>query len=209
QKLSDVKSLPLGCVELKIEKEGLSGYEVMFNIGNMNVDFVETSIDKAKLKLNSLGTLNFKLFESSLVEIFSHQDNFNLKLNTDQFKIPTSLKGTIGLGAQKKLTFQMVPPFQGMALIDKDGNLIPESTNLSLRNLYGLRVLSTPNKETLIRFKNKLNQEVKITKTVKEAFQPLMAYKDEIVRLYYLADAMDFENRVYLELKEGTTQKIF
>src|SRR5690606_6402285 len=168
-----------------------------------------TSIYKAIISVKALNTIDFNLDESPLLEISKRENQFILKVKTSHFKIPTTVKGSLGVGKQKKLCFQMISPFQGMTLINKDGKLIPEEENLSLKNLYGLRILSTPKKDTILRLKNKVNSEVIISKVIKEAFQPLIAFRDEIVMLYYLADAMDYKNRVCLELKEGQNKKTY
>ena len=46
-----------------------------------------------------------------------------------------------------------------------------------------------------------------IIKEIKESTQQLISFKDEIVRLFYLADAMEFTNTVTLELSEGRNKK--
>ena len=209
QKLSQLHKLPIGCIELKIIKDGLTAYDILYNIGSTAVSFHETSIHKAKVYLTGIESLEFNLDETELLEIEKNLQHFVLNVKKDQNKIPTGVEGSIGFRKQKKLYFHMAPPFQGMALIDGAGNLIDKRESLSLRSLYGLRVLSTPKKETILSLRNKINPDVKITKVIKEPFQPLIAFKDEIIRLYYLADAMDPRNRVCIELKEGLEQKIY
>lgn len=209
QKISEINNLPLGSIDVKIEKEGLIAYDIVYNIGNLSLDSKSQTIDKAILEVKGLSTLELRFTESPLLEISVNGNQFLLNVKTYQFKIPTLVKASLGLGTQRKLFFQMTTPFQGMTLVDKDGNLINEKDNLSFKSLYGLRVLSTPGKETILRFKNKVNSEVKISKVINEAFQPLTTYLDEIERLYYLADAMDYRNKVYLELREGQKQKSF
>ncbi|TYA55698.1 hypothetical protein [Formosa maritima] len=207
RELSEVKILPLGCIDVKIEVNGLTAYDLIYNIGNLSIENTETDIDKALITANGLGGMVMNLLETPLVNI-NHQNNqFALIVNTEHSKIPPMVKGSLGIGTQRKLHFQMESPFQGMALVDKDGNIINERHTLSLRNLFGLRILTTPGRESILSLKNKVNSEVKISKSIIPAYQPLIAYRDEMVRLFYLADAMDHRNRICLELREGNLIK--
>jgi hypothetical protein len=209
QKIAEINNFPLGCIDVKIEKEGLIAYDLVYSIGNLSIDTMGAAIHKATVEVKRLSTLDLRFAESPVLEISKNANQFLLNVKADQFKIPTIIKGSLGLGTQRKLFFQMTTPFQGMALVDKEGNIINENENISFKSLYGLRVLSTPGKETVLRFKNKVNSEVKISKVINEAFQPLTAYIDEIERLYYLSDAMDYRNKVCLELREGQEQKSY
>ena len=103
----------------------------------------------------------------------------------------------------------MASPFQGMVIIDNEGKLLQNDYPLSFSNLYGLRILSTPGNETILKIRNTLKPDVIITKEIKESTQPLISFKDEILRLFYLADAMDFANRVSLELTENKEKQVY
>ena len=122
-------------------------------------------------------------------------------------KIPTRVKLDIGYSGEKNLSVDLVSPFQGMAITDENGNIINPEQSLSLANLYGMRIISTPNVETLLKIKNTLQPDVIINKEIKESTQQVISFKDEILRLFYLADAMDHRNSVTLELSEGRINK--
>ncbi|MRX62591.1 hypothetical protein [Maribacter luteus] len=203
QELKRLSYIPIGCVDLKIEYQGLITYDEFFNLGSLQVDYLNKSIDKAQLSIKNLNTFDFKLEETPILDIENHNNVFSLSVRTKFSKIPTGIKGSVGLRGQKKLYFEMESPFEGMAIIDKNGTIIREEAPLSLANLYGLRILSSRTKETLLKIKNSIKPDVKITVPLKETSQPLIALKDEIVRLFYLADAMDYRNKVYLEIAEG------
>ena len=205
--ISDLKFIGTGCFDLKIEKEELVAHDVFFNIGNLQVNYSEQSIHSAKITLKNTDSFNFKLYESSLIQIEKKEDDFYLKVNTEFSKIPTLVKGMIGYIGKKKLLVDLISPFQGMAITDKEGQIIEEEQPLSLANIYGMRILSTPNSETFLKIKNSLQPDVIITKEIKESTQQLISFKDEIVRLFYLADAMEFTNTVTLELSEGRNKK--
>lgn len=203
QEQSEGNILPLGCIDVKIEVNGLIAYDLIYNIGNLSIEHTETAIDKAVLTFSGLAGISVNLAETSLINVSYQKDQIALTVKTERSIIPTTVKGSLGLGTQRKLHFRMESPFQGMALVDNNGNIINESERLSLRNLYGSRLLTTPGRETILSLKNKVNSDVKISKLIIPAYQPLIAYRDEMVRLFYLADAMDHRNRICLELREG------
>ena len=205
--ISSLKFISTGCFDLKIEKEELVAYDVFFNIGNLQAIYSEQSIHSAKITLKNPDSFRFELYESPLIQIEKKGDDFHLKVNTEFSKIPTLVKGKIGYSGKKKLLVDLISPFQGMAITDKEGQIIDEEQPLSLANIYGMRILSTPNSETLLKIKNSLQPDVIITKEIKESTQQLISFKDEIVRLFYLADAMEYTNTVTLELSEGRNKK--
>jgi hypothetical protein len=209
KEISLVKDLPLGCIDIKIEANDIVAYDMFFNLGNFKLDYTDQTIDKAKLIVRNLDTFEFKLDESKILEIQQQNHIYYLNIDTTSFKIPTSIKGLIGHHTIKKLSFEMVSPFQGMVIIDGNGKIISENEKLTLTNLYGLRILSKPNSKTILRIKNRLNPEVSITKEIKEPTQPLISFLDEITRLYYLADSLNHENKVSIELIEGSISKTY
>lgn len=209
EELSKLHHIPLGCMDIKIEKDDLIAYDMFFNIGNLQAKYLNKSIDNAEIEIRNTDSFEFKLDESPVLKTQQSNNNFSLKVNTEYSKIPTSIKGSLGQRNQKKLFFEITSPFEGMAITNSDGKIIAEDEKLTLANLYGLRILSTPNSGTILRIKNRLKTEVIITKEIKESSQPVISFKEEITRLYYLADAMDYRNKVCLELIEGSKSKTF
>ncbi|CAL2085287.1 hypothetical protein [Tenacibaculum sp. 190524A02b] len=198
-----------GCFELKIVKDGIVAYDTFFNIGKLKTKYTNQSIHSAFIAFENLDYFTCKLNESNLVQITESNNCYSLKLKTEYLKIPTSIKGSIGNLGKKKLYFDLLSPFQGMTITDSEGQIITDDQKLSLGNLYGMRILSTRNQETILTIKNSLKTDVKITKVIKESTQPVISFKDEIVRLFYLADAMDYRNTVCLELHEGKNKKVY
>ncbi len=207
--LSRLSFIPLGCIDVKIEKDDLIAFDMFFNIGNLRARYVHKAIDNAKIEITNMDSFEFKLDETQIVEIQQDNNSFSLKVKTEYSKIPNGIKGSVGHRNQKKLYFEMASPFEGMAITNADGKIIAEDAKLTLANLYGLRILCTPNSGTILRIKNRLKTEVIITKEIKESTQPVISFLDEIKRLYYLADAMDYKNKVCLELIEGRNSKTY
>ena len=209
QEYSNLKDIPLGCIKIKIEKDGLIAHDIFFNIGELQVNYFHKSIDNAELGIKNIGTFEFKLNESSILDIQNLDNHFLLNVNPQHAKIPTSVSGSVGHQNSKKLYFELVSPFVGMSIINSEGSFLVEEEPLSIANLYGLRILSTPNSGTIIRMKNSLKPDVIIAKEIKETLQPIISFREEIVRLYYLSDAMNYKNKVSLELIQGGSSKTF
>ena len=205
--ISNLKFISTGCFDLRIEKDKLIAHDIFFNIGSLQASYSDQSIHSAKITLKNPDSFRFKLYESPLIQIEKKGDDFHLKVKTEFLKIPTLVKGMIGYIGKKKLLVDLISPFQGMAITGKEGQIIEEEQPLSLANIYGMRILSTPNSETILKIKNSLQPDVIITKEIKESTQQLVSFKDEIVRLFYLADAMVHTNTVTLELSEGRIRK--
>jgi hypothetical protein len=202
QELSSCPYVSAGCINLKIEQDGLVAYDIFFNIGSLQANYTNKSIDNAEMDIQNRDGFEFGLDESPILNIENQQNHYTLRVKTEYSKIPTCVKGFVGFRHQKKLYFELASPFEGMTIIDKDGRIIANDEPLSLTNLYGLRILSTPNRDTILKIGNCIKSDVVITKEIKESTQPVISFKDEIVRLYYLADAMDYDNQVYLQLLE-------
>jgi hypothetical protein len=152
--------------------------------------------------------LEFKFLDSPLIAT-NVKNNLYTLMVIDHSNIPTSLKAHLGIYGKKHLIFDLISPFQGMAITDKKGKIINEGQQLSLANLYGMRIISTSSFETGLNIKNSLKKDVAISKEIIETTKPFISYKDEIVRLYYLSDAMDFRNTVTIELSEGRKKQSY
>lgn len=209
RKLSSLNFLPRGCIDLKIEKDGVVAHDLFFNMCNLQVKFPHKSIDRAELEITNNQHFEFKLDESPILSIEKNDSKFSLEVKTEFSRIPTGIKGSVGISSKKKLYFEMLSPFEGMTITDKDGEIVGEKDQLSLTNLYGFRILSTPNKETIVRLRNKMNDSVSIIKEITEASYPLISFKEDILRLYYLQDAMYYGNKVSIELIEGKETKVY
>ena len=209
ESLNRIKHISKGCYDLKIVKDEVVAHDTFFNIGNLKANFSNQSIDSAVVEFGNNDSLELELNETDLITIEQINLRYTLRVNKEKLKIPSIIKSSFGIPGKKKLFFDMCSPFQGMTITDNEGKVINENQPLSLANIYGLRILSTPKRETLLKLKNSLKPDVKITKEIKESTQPVIAYKDEIVRLLYLADVMNHENTVTLELSEGCNKKSY
>lgn len=207
--LTKENNIPNGCINLKIEKEGLIAYDKFFNIGSLDIKYLNRSLDKAEIELNNFDDFDFIINESEILNIEKKDNNYLLKIDIQDGKIPTSIKGSIGYSNQQKLHFELDSPFRGMAITDKNGNIVHEKTKLSLSNLYGFRILNSFNTESIITIRNGLKDDVKISVELKKSPFPIIALKEEINRLYYLADIMNYKNKVHIDLADDKNKKSY
>ena len=73
-----------------------------------------------------------------------------------------------------------------------------ENAILALPDLYGYRIFNSG--ETTIKMYNTLKGDVIIRKKIAVTLQPLISFKEDLERLFYLADAMDHRNMVLVEI---------
>lgn len=203
RELSKINQLPLGCLDLKIIKDNLVAFDVFFNIGDIEAKYTNQSIDSATLTLKNINYLEFSLDESPILKIEGKEDHFCFKVKIEDSMVPNCICGSVGFRNKKKLLFELNSPFQGTVIIDKNGRILKNGEKLSLGNLHGFRILSTQGKEVFLKIENSLNNNVKIIKQIKESAQPIISFQDEILRLFYLGDSMDYKNLVNLKLSEG------
>lgn len=209
QELRAFENQSQGCYDLKIVKEELVAYDTFFSIGNFQLSFQNQSLYNACLTLNHSGRLTFEFKDIPELEISSNDFGYDLKLDFRSKLMPSKLGVSLGEIGLKRLFFEMESPFQGVELVDKEGSKIAADEKLSLSNLYGIRILANSHSRTEIRFKNNLKTDVKVFKELKEKSQPLIAYQDELSKLFYLSDSMDYRNEVLMELVEGRSVKEF
>ncbi|MCD9854524.1 hypothetical protein LUD75_07390 [Epilithonimonas sp. JDS] len=209
--IKELNQIPAGCIDLKILRDQTIAYDCFYNLGNLRIDFQNQSISSAELSISN-ASFDVKIKETPILQVFEQSKNQSYKLSVDTLhnKIPNSILASLKKGNSKSLYFEIASPFVGMTLIDQDGKIIPEKTHLTFNHLHGIRILSQTNETVIIKFKNILRPEVIISKELHLKAQPLISFRDELIRLYYLADAMNHENMVSIELqKDGICRQYF
>ena len=202
---------PIGCIDLKIEKDGIIAYDNCYNIGKFDVIFTNQTINSAHVNVKN-NQFTFRLEETPLLNIECTGNDFSLQLNQinqDFFKIPNSVKASLKIGTSKSLVFDLESPFKGIELLDNEGKIINEDEKITFKNLHGIRILTPTNTKALIKMQNELRNEVVIIKESDVSSIPLISFKDELLRLYYLADAMEHKNKVKIELSSGNKSKTY
>ncbi|QXP63254.1 hypothetical protein [Polaribacter sp. HaHaR_3_91] len=209
QELNTARILEEGCIDLKIERNGLVAYDTIYNLGNLRFRYTSKSISKSNIIVENKGSFEIELKEDDILKIEKNQLGFALNVNTKFSKVPKGVYGSLRYENEKRLFFELASPLEGIALLDKEGGIISTDAKLTISDLYGLRILSAANSETILKIKNKFKEDVIITKEIKSSSQPLITFINEIKRLYYLEDAMNHHNKVRIELIEGRTSRIY
>lgn len=211
ENINELTQIPMGCIDVKIVRDQTIAYDFFYNLGNLKIDFYEQNISYAEMRVSNNG-FDFNIKEMPILEVVEQSKNQSYQLSIDPLYniIPNSVFASLKKGNSKSLYFEITSPFVGMTLIDQEGKIIPDETHLTFNHLHGIRILSQTNESVIIKFKNILRPEVIISKELLLKAQPLVSFRDELIRLYYLADAMNYENMVSIELqKDGVCKEYF
>ena len=209
-RLYDAQSqLPIGLINIKIDRDGIIAYDRVYNIGDLKLEVINQKLDCAELKFTNCEPFKLTVQESFKFKARTDNKNFILNLNTEHLSIPDSISFTLKHNNHNTLHFDIKSPFSGTGLIDKDGIIINEGSILTLNDLNGIRILTTNTGETIIKFWNRLRDQVKILKSINISQQPLIGFKSEMHLLFYLADAMKHDNLVVIDIYYGSSKKSF
>ena len=200
--------LPEGCIEIKIEMDKVIAYDRFYKLGSLGVNYSNQAIDSASIEFKNNTKFQIQLYETEYLSITKEINHYELNLNVKNI-IPNSIKSAIGIQGQIKLFFEITIPFVGVGITNNKGELVNEKENISLSDLHGMRILSIPGKTTLLQIKNTLKPNVIISKEINESVLPILSFRDEVVRLFYLADAMNHKNSVTLEFSCGLVKQSY
>lgn len=209
EKLEEIVLLPSGCLDLKIEMDGIVGYDRVFSLGNFDLEFFSIADDQIRVKVDRNPFSKLELKESDTLSVETDHDEFLLEMKTDQLKIPNGIRAIMGNRGQRKLSFVIDSPFRGNYIVDADGNIISPEHALSLNALRGHRLLTRRGTDSFITIYNGIYPDVKITKRIEEDSQPLFSYKDDIDRVFYLGDVLNHQNEVLMKIQDDRESKKF
>lgn len=208
-RLEDWRFLPNGCLDVKIEYEGIIAHDLIYKIGNFNIEYQDQKISHAEFELINSHGFELIMNSSDLVEVNHENQHYILNLNLNYLKVPLGVTARLKRGTEKSVLLEIDNPFQGVALVDKYGNIINENSSLYLGNLNGLRILTQKDKDSTITFQNYLRCDVIINKNLAEGSIPLISYIDEINLLFHLEDVMNHQNEVIIKIYSGGQSKCY
>lgn len=200
KKLSSVADIPLGCVELKIEKEGVIVFDLFYNIGNYQISYLNKSNTSFEIITSINSDLTIEFPKNNLIKIDKQNNLFKISLTDDSQIIPSTISGSIKLKDERALNMKIRAPFEGLFLSDRDGKKI-DTEELYISNLQGIRIISNGDDIT-IKLRNSINRDIKVFKKLNLSCQPLMSFYDEIKSLFYLGDSMSIDNQVDIEITD-------
>jgi len=182
--------LPIGLVELKITKNNISELTHIYNIGMLDLTVLDSNYNAAELVFNNLN-FNISINESSLYHCSVSQNRrISLELQNNR-NYPKSIKASIKLiGDRRALLTEISSPFKGLELLDKEGAVVTDKSNLLLNNLLGLRILNNKDSKIFIRMFNKNHNEIKIIRECHAGSVPVNSFLDDFKKLFMLTDAL-------------------
>lgn len=205
---SSSDSLLPGCYDLKIEFNGLTAYDSFYNIGQFNVKYGKQSLSLGQFRIE--GTqFDFSLTPSDAYESSNNNSEYELVRSRESKKAPQVISCRLKEGSKRSLLFEMDSPLKGIAIVGRDGVIVSEAETLTLEELNGLRILSNQGMDTSVTIQNKLKLDVKIFKELRSSFQPLISLKDDLLRLFNLADTMNHKNILELVISNDIETKVY
>lgn len=203
---SEDLEIPIGLLDVRIEKDGVIAYDSFFNIGQLRVDTFNYTSTSATLGITNNKFETFIIKPSTELRINQNANNYHVELDTTSQIIPSFIQCSVGNQNQRKLQFHMISPISGLCIVDSNGNIVPQDQKLSYVRLKGYRILGRKDKTNLLNIRNSIRTDVIISKKLGHQATPLISFKDEILRLLYLADIMNIDNSVILELSDDTEE---
>lgn len=200
---NDIKTISLGVNRVKIQVGDVISYDSFYNIEMLTIDLIKNSLQSTELIVRNLEEFTFELKTSDQVSSeLASRNTYKLRVKSEFSKVPTSIRAKVSYGNQRKLIFEIDAPFEGLALIDKDGSIVVPQSKISWSDLTGMRVLSKKGDKdsTSIIFTSQLRPQIIIRSKLNKNIQPLLSYRDEIQRLFSLSNIMQYDNIVTCQL---------
>lgn len=204
QSVSKQSVLPLGCVDLKIEYNGIKAYDKIYNIGKLEGTYFK---DKAAFRLINNNNFRLRINADPEIVVLENQGTYSFE-NNNNLKIPKSINARLSIGNERSVSIKLASPFIGVSLVDSEGNIINEQDKISYQNLYGIRLVKSLER-VLVRLRNSLQDEVVISKEILIDSQPMISFKDDILRLFNLGDSMNYQNSVSVEVVADQIRKTY
>jgi hypothetical protein len=193
--------IPIGLLEIQIRADDVTEYDKFFNIGTLNVKVTSNSLHKAEITL--VGNMFiFSISENDLIAIENdNSDRINLsRTNTKIF--PAAVQGHLRMRNQTSgLRFEILPPFEGVEIVDNSRNVVQNNASLSLHNLHHMHLILNQS-NLVVNMWNSRRPSILISEVLQEGAVPLRVFEDKINQLYALSDAMDSDAEIIFEIVE-------
>jgi hypothetical protein len=192
-------SFPVGCLECKIEVDGIEEVDVFYNLGENSISFFSERPDSAEI-INSMVDLRFSLKQMEGIKSIYEGNTINIKVENITH-CPSSLDAVIKKPRQyRSLYTQIIPPFKGIRLVDPNGEIVENRSSLLISNLMGYRIISPKSSNfTFVRIYNIQRRGISITRKLKSGIIPLQDYQSIIESLSKLSYSFTDNSDVILE----------
>lgn len=194
--------MPIGCIEYKIILDGLEEKGHFCNIGNFNLEVIDTSVNHAEIQLTNGQNFNFTIEEEHHLSVNHSEHAVEIAL-TDYNKMPKSIKAKLRKESQvRAFHFEIAQPFSGVKILDPEEQVMEHDGLLLLGNFNGYRILSPTPNDYFVRMYNENNPDIKVIKKLPGGTSPLRIYNEEVYKLIRLSDSMDRNTSVSIEFFE-------
>ncbi len=196
-------ALPPGLIEIKIVVGQIIEFDRIFNISGFNLLKSSTDIHQAEIELNQ-NQFHVQVSEDDFVQITKlNSDRFQAQLKNN-YCVPKSLQISLRYGNQaSSLRCEMFPPFNGVAILDKDGKMIPEEHCFEIGNLNGYRLMSN-SRSTVVNIYNSSRPSIIVTKSLNDTYAALREFEDKIQQLASLSDPIRNNTEIVFELCDNS-----
>lgn len=198
----DAGTMPTGLLEVKISIGDIVETDHFFNISEFDLKTSSSNLQQAEVELIQ-NQFIFQINEDEYIEITTENSiKFHVQLRNNA-AIPRAIRASIKQSTQNTpLRFEMLPPFKGVAILDNDGNVLPDGYCFTINNLYGHRLMSNqPN--LVVNIYNRDKSSIIISKSLIDYSVPLREFEDKILQLASLSDAMGSETEIIFEICEN------
>jgi hypothetical protein len=194
-------TMPPGLIQLKISVGEIFEFEEFFNIERFDLKTSSATLHQVELEI-TYNQFTFQINEDGYVGITKESaDKFLAYLKNNE-KIPKSIQASLRYGNQTSgLRFEMSPPFNGIEILDNEGNVVPNGECFIISKLYGYRLLSNSN-NLIANIYNKNRSNIIISQSLSDNFMPLRKFEDKIIQLAGLSDEMDNDVVIVMEICE-------
>jgi len=140
------RSIPVGCIEYKINALDTEEIDVFYNIGDLVLDFESNNPFEASIKIAQSEDLMIKIKENhEEYDVREFNQTISIKLN-DISKLPKTIKARITKNSiNRDLHIEMVPPFHGVSVLDHEGKKLQDEFSLLFGHLAGNRIYTPIN----------------------------------------------------------------
>ena len=206
--INEAGHLSAGCYDIRITREGITVYDVFYHLGSLKLEYLKESLENGQLEVKDT-SLEFRLLPDETFDHVLNNHVFKLKWKQESKSIKNSLEAYLKEPGTIRLSMRIKSPLRGIALINEDGSRIPTNATLIADDFQGLRILTSPQKETILTIQNSEKRDIKINKVIRQLSQPLIAYKEVVQTLLDLGDIMKHSNTVMLTISDGINRQEF
>lgn len=194
--------LPLGLLDIRIDYNGISARDEVFNIGKVAFEPNENNLTESSFNIRGFSQFNLEGLSNEITqtEIKSNEITFtNLAPDKREF---TGII-TVKLKNQKHCRLKIDIPFNGIEILAPDKSIITNSSTFCFNQLQGYRLVASPSKIISVSLYNNLRRAIRIRRTSSHLFSLIGLY-DDIKLLYELGDPMNKLNFVVAEFKSDS-----